>query len=291
MVAEPKVVVILGPTASGKSGLALELAIVMDGEIIAADSRTIYKEASIGTAKPTAGEMSGVLHHMIDVIDPDQQFSAAEFKRQAQKLIRDIQARGNLPVVVGGSGLYLDSLLYDYQFPAGPNNKLRQELELLPMDILTQRLKLVDAAAYNSVDIKNRRRVIRAIETVGQPRQKAPEIPGNYLVMGLNPPSLNERIERRAHEMVSRGLKDEISSLADRYGWDSPVMSASGYGQLRSYLNLDDEALGQKLATIHSQLARKQMTWFKRSPHIKWFDDHGKALAAAKEFVSTKSTL
>lgn len=291
MVAGTKVVVILGPTGSGKSGLALELAKDMGGEIIAADSRTIYKEASIGTAKPTDEEMSSIPHHMIDVIDPDQRYSAAEFKPLAQKLIRDIQGRGNLPVVVGGSGLYLDSLLYDYQFPAGPNNTLRQELELLPMEILTQRLKLADAEAYNGVDIMNRRRVIRAIETAGLPRQKAPAIPENYLVIGLNPPNLRERLGRRATMMVARGLKTEISNLAEHYGWNAPVMSASGYGQLRDYLDLDNHAFAQKLATIHNQLARKQMTWFKRSPHIKWFGDHERALAAAKEFMSTQSIL
>src|SRR5581483_857278 len=199
-----KLVVILGPTASGKSDLAMKLAKKFAGEIIAADSRTVYRYMDIGTAKPSREEMLSVKHHLVDIIDPDHGLSAAEFKQLALKAIADIASRGKLPILVGGSGLYIDSVIFDYQFPAGARNELRVELETKPIEELVEMLREKDPERAEEIDLKNPRRVIRAIETAGKPRTKSAELRPQTLVIGLtlNKNELQKRIIQRSKKML-----------------------------------------------------------------------------------------
>jgi tRNA dimethylallyltransferase len=182
-----KVIVILGPTASGKTELSLRLAEKWQGEVICADSRTIYRGMNIGTAKPDAAEQARVPHHLLDVIEPNETLSAARFKELAETAIQEISSRGRVPIIAGGSGLYIDSVVFDYKFAAEADPKYREELEKLSYFDLVQKLAEQDPEAYERVDLRNRRRVIRALETVGQNPSRLSAAPENFLVLGLAP--------------------------------------------------------------------------------------------------------
>lgn len=271
-----RLLAIVGPTATGKSALALKLAQKFDGEIISADSRTVYRYADIGTAKPSQSEMLQIPHHLIDVVDPDQTFTAAQFQQQAGQLIDEIADRGRLPIMVGGSGLYIDSVLYDYRFPAEANPELRAELEKLTNPHLIERLSLLDSEAAQAIDQQNRRRLIRAIETADQPASRADQLRSNTLVLGLslNKNELQQRIEHRIKLMLSQGLIDEVKQISERYGWEAPVLSAPAYKAFRPLVEgqIDQNAAAAEFARLDWQLARRQQTWFKRHSEIVWLD-------------------
>lgn len=284
-----KLIVIVGPTASGKSDLAMKLAKEFNGEIVAADSRTVYRGMDIGTAKPSRQEMLQVPHHLIDIREPGQPLSAAEFKELALESIADITGRGKLPILVGGSGLYIDSVIYDYRFPATANPKLRQELEKLSSEELLDRLESVDPEAAATVDRHNRRRVIRAIETAGQPRAKSQDLRPNTLVLGLavNKNELQSRIAQRAEFMLSKGLLVEVESLGKKYGWECEAMTGPAYRAFRGVVE-GTKTQEQALADFvrgDMALAKKQMTWFKRNPHIVWLEDSHEALDLVSKFL------
>lgn len=264
-------IVIVGPTASGKSAVAMQIAEECHGEIICADSRTIYKGMDIGTAKPTAEDQARVPHWGLDLVQPGEHFTAADFKRYAQQKIGEIRARGHLPLLVGGTGLYVDGVIFDYQF-ADPQPALRAELEKLTLE------ELKDYCVNNNVLLpenqQNRRYVIRAIErkNVSFKRLDAP-IPHTVVVgIATNRDELKARIASRAEQLFKSGMVEEARALGEKYGWDSEAMTGNIYRLVRQFLNgeFDEEGLRQRFITSDWQLAKRQLTWLKRNDHIHW---------------------
>lgn len=270
----PPLIVILGQTASGKSALALDLARRFNGEIIAADSRTVYKGMDIGTAKPSAQDQELVRHHLVDIVRPDEPFTVADFQRLAQDAIADIARRGKVPFLVGGSGLYIDAVIYEFSFrrPADPVE--RQRLEALSADELRA---LVDeqGIAFPASD-QNPRHLIRALETAGEVPARS-QLRPNTLVIGLHASKdvLSEKIRQRVEAMVQHGFADEVAGLAEQYGWDVPALQAPGYKEFRLYLagQISLEQAKQTFVRSHVQYAKRQKTWFKRNPDIHWISN------------------
>ena len=232
------VVVILGPTGSGKTGVSIKIAKAIDGEIISADSRAIYKGMDIGTAKPTIEEMDGVPHWGLDLVEPGERFTAADWKQYAEEKIAEIRARGKVPMIVGGTGLYIDALIYDYHFK-GPTGE-----------------KIGDFEQKSCSD--------------------RTEVKGNYLIVGIRweTEKLRKRLEQRIDQMFTKNLYNETKALVKKYGWGSQAMKSDIYEYAWRYLNGEltlDEA---KRACFYEDwhLAKRQMTWFKRNKNIKWLE-------------------
>lgn len=273
MATTPKLIVIVGETASGKSALAMELAEKFNGEIICADSWTVRREVNIGTAKPSIEDQKRVKHHLLDVAGPDEDFTAAVFKDLANKAIQDIADRGKLPIMVGGTGLYVDGVLYDYGFlPAGDRGE-REELNQLNNEQLLN--KIADLRLdLSGIDTRNKRRLIRLIETKGQ-RPIKNEYRKNTLILGINNDrtALVQRISQRVDNMIEAGLEAEVRSLVEHYGWECEALKGVGYSQWRGYFE-DAATLDQtrqKIIKATLDLAKRQRTWFKRNKSIQWF--------------------
>lgn len=270
---EPKLIVVVGETASGKSALALELAQKFDGEIICADSWTVRQEVDIGTAKPSSDERRAVPHHLLDVVAPCEDFTAAIFQKLANEAIADIAGRSKVPIMAGGTGLYIDGVLYDYDFlPAGD----RGEREKLNAMSLPQLLVKIDELGIDSggVDKRNKRRLIRLIETDGE-RPARGELRPNTLVIGIRPEreELKQKIIDRVDAMLAAGLEGEVRSLSERYGWGCEALKGVGYAQWRGYFEGSDTLpeARQKIIKATLDLAKRQRTWFKRNKSIQWF--------------------
>jgi tRNA dimethylallyltransferase len=266
-------VVIVGTTASGKSTLSLDLAQRFNGEIICADAWTIRRGADIGTAKPSIEEQQMVKHHLVDIVGPNDSFNAAEFKELASKAIEEINSRNKLPILVGGTGLYIDSVIYDYSFMPRQDKSQRNELEKLSLEELLELIndKKIDTSL---VDINNKRRLIRLFETGGQQPKKQP-IRENTLVIGIDieREKLKERIRIRTQNMLDQGLEDEVRSLISQYGNDCEAMKAIGYYEWLEYIK-GNQTIDEVLQSIEKDslsLARRQKTWFKRNKSIQWF--------------------
>ena len=290
----PKIIVILGPTASGKTDLALSLAKKFNGEIVSADSRQIYKKMSIGTAKP-AGEWQGknggrvyvtdgVPHYLVDIVDPGKDFSLSDYKQEANKAIGQIISRGKLPIIVGGTGLYIWALVDNLAMPqVAPNKKLRHELEVKDLSELVELLTKLDPDSAQKIDLKNPRRVLRALEVAiltGESflKQKSQAEPlYNALQIGLLWPreDLYARIEQRIDKMMEQGLIKEVEALnKQKYGWNLPSMSSLGYKQIGAFLRgeISLEQAVSEFKRDSRRYAKKQMTWFKRDKRIEWID-------------------
>lgn len=295
MVPSSPLIAIVGPTASGKSSLGIDIASKYRGEIICADSRTIYKGMNIGTAKPSMTEQKGIPHHCLDILLPDQAYSAAQFKNDAEQLIQDINKRNRLPIIVGGTGLYVYSVMYGYQFPAGADNKLRKQLEAYETENLAKMLKKLDEPAYQQIDIKNPRRLIRAIETVGKPKIKSHQLGGGSMIIGLAPKTdiLEKRIAARTKDMIDQGLVAEVQNLKDVYGVETEALQAIGYKEIVDYVAGEislDKAI--ELINLHSrQLAKRQMTWFQRNKDIRWVEVEQQAERLVDTFLSKFATI
>lgn len=287
-------IVILGPTASGKTAISLKLAKKINGEIVAADSRTIYKGMDIGTAKPTLEEKKGIPHYMIDIVKPDQEFTVAQFKQKAVKIIRDIQKRGKIPFLVGGTGLYISSIVDNLQIPrVPPDKKLRKKLEKqiakYGLDKLWKKLIKLDPEAKKFVQKENPRRVIRALEVIyktkkpfSQLRQKGQPL-FNVFQIGIKMPRqiLCQRINQRVDLMIKQGLVKEVENLLKKYPSDLPAMSGIGYHEIIKYLQ-DQISLEEAIELIKRdtrRYARRQMTWFKRDKRIKWVKNYQQAFS------------
>lgn len=261
----PPLIVILGETASGKSALALELAQQCGGEIICADSRTIYKGMDIGTAKPTPAEQELVLHHLLDVVEPSEAFSAAQFKTQAVWAINDITSRGKVPFLVGGTGLYIDSVLFDFQFRSAVDPIRRARLEQLSIEELQSQIN--QQGYLMPENNRNKRYLIRTLETGGLKSERS-ELRQNTLVIGkhVDHEVLERRIIDRVDAMIAAGFVDECRQLIERYGEDAPGLNATGYKAflpcMRGECTLDQATDQFVLNDLH--LAKKQRTWFRR---------------------------
>lgn len=285
----PPLLVILGPTAVGKTALAIQVALALGGEIVSADSRQVYRHMDIGTAKPTPGELAAVPHHLIGIVTPDQPFSLAEYQRAAYRAIQDIHAREWLPLLVGGTGQYLSAVLEGWGIPeVPPDPSLRAELENFAAAqgarALHNRLRAVDPAAAERIDYRNVRRVVRALEVcllTGTPitvlQRKSPP-PYRVLQIGLTLPreTLYERVDARVEHMIVAGLEREMRALLDAgYTWDCPAMSGLGYAQWQPYFTGDvtlDEVIGAIKRETRA-FVRRQYTWFRgHDSGIRWLD-------------------
>ena len=290
-----KIIVICGPTACGKTPTAIALAQHLDGEIISADSMQIYKHMDIGTAKVQPGEMQGILHHLVDDLEPDEPYNIAIFKNRATQLISDITARGKMPIICGGTGFYINALLFDNDFNAGidSDKDYRQKLEGIAKEKgaahLHDMLKEVDLEASKSIDVNNVKRVIRALEYARQHNslislhnQQQKEKHGHLaydagiFVLHGERAAMYDRINRRVDKMVAAGLVEEVSALlAAGYAPELPSMQGLGYKEIVKYLQneclLEDAIVAVKRGTRH--FAKRQVTWFKHQlPECHWVD-------------------
>ncbi len=279
---------IVGPTGAGKTALAIELAEGLNGEIVSADSRQIYRGMDIGTGKPARDQLARVRHHLIDRVDPDQSYTLAEYQADAYAAIADIFARGKRPLLVGGTGLYVRAVTAGLQIPAvPPNPELRAQLEERATreggDGLYEELQHVDPEAAAKIDPRNVRRTIRALEVYLSTGQKfsaagkaePPPFAVRHLGLTLPRDELYRRVDARVDEMIARGWLDEVRTLAARYDWSLPALSSLGYPQmgavLRGEMALADAAREIKHHT--HRFIRHQYAWFRLGdPRITWFD-------------------
>jgi tRNA dimethylallyltransferase len=292
--ASPSPLLIVGPTAVGKSEIALSLAERFGGEIISADSMQVYRGLDIGTAKPTAKEQARVRHHLIDVVDIKKRFDAAQFVRLAHKSVVEIQSRGHLPILCGGTGLYLKGFLEGLGEVPPRDDRLRAELETIPMPALLHELAERDPATYHRIDQQNPRRVIRAVEVIrltGKPfsLQRAhwsakSGIRGPELAFGLTrpQPELRRRIDLRVEKMFQDGLVAETEALLKSgLAENKTAMQALGYRQVVEYIR-GERSLPETVDLVKirtRQFAKRQTTWFRRQMQLHWIDLHLKKSA------------
>ncbi|MET0979747.1 MAG: tRNA (adenosine(37)-N6)-dimethylallyltransferase MiaA [Candidatus Saccharimonadales bacterium] len=275
-------VVIVGPTASGKTSLAVSLAEQFGGEIICADSRTIYKDMDIGTAKPTKADQARIPHWGLDLIAPGERYTAADFKRYAETKIEEIRARGHVPFLVGGTGLYVDAVVFDYQFGPEVNQDLRSQLEKLSIE------QLHGYCRDNNINLPenklNKRYVIRTIEQNGRATERRNTPLSTSIIVGIATEKdiLRTRIAQRAEQLFEDGVVAEATMLGEKYGWDNAAMTGNIYPLIHSYL-LGERTLIEikdKNTTADWHLAKRQLTWLRRNPYVNWL-----SLTDAKEFL------
>lgn len=299
-----KLIVILGPTASGKTDLAIKLARKFNGEIVCADSRQIYAGMSIGTASPNLpGTDPGrayrgpspvtMRHHLFHIVSPKKTFNVAQYQKLAIKTIKDIQKRGKIPFLVGGTAFYLYSVVENWQFPESKANPaLRKKLEGKSSAQLFKILRKLDKVRAESIDKNNPRRLIRAIEMAKELGQapaiiKKPQF--DCLVLGLNPgpEKLKKRIQKRTKKMFKLGLEKEVKALVKKYGWTAVLQNTIGYAEWKEFHSfLQGRSETPSLIETHTlQLAKRQMTWFKRDKKIRWVKSQRQATALIKKFI------
>lgn len=297
MSALPKVVCIVGPTSSGKTALSFEIAKKFNGEIVNADARQIYTGFVIGTGQPAKEEQQGIPHHLFGFLAPDEVYSVTEWKAAVLAAIKDIVARGKLPILVGGTGLYLQALVDNYEPPTvPPQPELRAEMEALSLEQLVRRLEKLDPDAVTWVDLKNRRRVERALEVVTATGKsfKEQRLQGEPLVEALlvglqrSPEELRARINTAIDEMFTRGWKEEVAQLhAAGIPWDAPAMTSIGYRDvgelLREEVSFEEAREHIEIATWH--YAKRQLTWFKKDARIQWHQSKENVLRAIEGFL------
>ncbi len=294
ILARRPVVVIIGPTAVGKTDTAIQVAQTLDGEIISADSRQVYQQMDIGTAKPTPEQRAAVPHYLIDVVTPDQFYTAVDFQTQATAAIEDIHARGKLPLIVGGTGQYITALLEGWQFPeVQANYEMRSELEAYAeangWEALLGKLRAVDPVTAERIDGKNIRRVVRALEVSLESGRPFSELqqkhPPSYDVLQfgltLDRAALYDRADRRVGQMIEAGLVDEVRALVEAgYTWNLSAMSGLGYLQIGYYLRGEmslDEALTDLCHQTHAFI-RRQYTWFRKyNSAARWLESDAEA--------------
>lgn len=277
----PELLVIVGATASGKSELAIRVAKEFNGEIISADSWQVYRAFDIGTSKASKAEQREVKHHLVDVTDPKSGFNAPKFKELAQIAIKDIHGRGKLPILVGGTGLYIDSLVYDFGFLPNLGPDARAELDGMALPELLKMAKKA-GVSLSGIDVRNKRRIVRAIEARGEKPTREDLKPGTLIAgIKLEPEDLKKRVQQRTKQLIAAGLEQEVKELSGRYGWEIEAMKGIGYMQWRGYYG-GTQSLAEteaKIVKATLDLAKRQMTWFKRNADIKWFSDLESAYA------------
>ncbi|WP_044894154.1 tRNA (adenosine(37)-N6)-dimethylallyltransferase MiaA [Bacillus alveayuensis] len=284
-----KLVVIIGPTAVGKTKLSIELAKRLDGEIISGDSMQVYKGMDIGTAKIKPEEMDGIPHHLIDIKEPTESFSVAEFQQMVRPLITEITKRGKLPMIVGGTGLYIQSVIYDYQFSDAPSDdNYRRRLETFAAECgvvaLHEKLKEIDPQSAERIHPNNVRRVIRAMEifhctgktmTEWQ-KQQTPDLLYDVALVGLTMEreQLYRRINERVEQMMAEGLLDEVKTLYEQGVRDCQSIQAIGYKEMYEYLDggISLAEAVEQLKQNSRRYAKRQLTWFRNKMTVQWFD-------------------
>lgn len=287
---KPKVIVICGPTASGKTALSIELAKKINGEVISADSMQIYKDMDIGTAKPTKEEMGNIKHYLIDCISPDTRYSVADFKKDATNAIEEIINNGKNPIIVGGTGLYIDSIIYgiDYnemKVDLEYRNRLEEIAEDKGIEYLYEKAYEIDPDAMSKISKNDKKRICRVLEIYNstgktktqleaESRQK--ELKYNFKVFAINMerPILYERINKRVDIMINDGLVDEVKKLIKKYEKIPTAMQGLGYKEVVQYFDgiYSKEGMIEKIKMESRRYAKRQITWFKRNKSIRWLD-------------------
>lgn len=279
---KPKVIVIGGPTASGKTALSIELAKKINGEIISADSMQIYKDMNIGTAKPTKEEMDGIKHYLLDFVSPDERFSVSQFTKLANQAIEEILAKGKTPIVIGGTGLYIDSLVYGIEFEETKIDfKYREELEKLAEENGLQNLYdlavKIDPEAMKTISQNDKKRIFRVLEIYKQTgktkteqeiesRKKQPKYDFCVFVLDMDREKLYERINLRVDQMLEAGLIEEVEQIKRKYSHFPTAMQGIGYKEVVNYLEGDStkEEMIEKIKQETRRYAKRQITWFKK---------------------------
>jgi len=272
IIRQKPLVVIVGPTASGKSSIAVDLAEQFNGEIICADSRTIYTGMDIGTAKPSRLDQARAPHWGLDVVRPDQSYSAADFQAYATMKIADIRERGKTPFLVGGTGLYVDSVVFEYEFGPPADPERRAELEAMSLEELHN--YCIQHNILLPENDQNKRYVIRAIEQKGISSMRSAEPIKNCIIVGIatDKTELRKRIGARSEQLFDDGVVQEAKTLGDMYGWETQAMTGNVYRLAHEYLDggMDMDELRRRNESADWQLAKRQMTWLKRSPFTTW---------------------
>ena len=288
---KPKVIVIVGPTASGKTALSIELAKKINGEIVSCDSMQIYKDMNIGSAKPTVEEMQGIKHYMIDIITPDKRFSVADYKKQAEMAIEEILQKGKMPIVIGGTGLYADSLIYGIEYNEIKfDKKYREELEQIAkteegLKKLYEQAKKIDEIAMAKISQNDKKRILRVLEiyhTTGKTKtqmekeSRRNEVKYDYKVFAIDiqRDKLYERINKRVDIMIENGLIEEVQNLLKKYKEFPTAMQGLGYKEVVQYFNkeLTKEEMIDKIKQETRRYAKRQLTWFRKNKNTIWLD-------------------
>ena len=280
---KPKVIAVAGPTASGKTKMAIELAKKLNGEIISADSRLVYRGFNIACAKPTLKEREGIPHHLIDIVEPETDYSVGNFYDDAKAAIEDILSRGKVPIVAGGTGLYFRILLENYNLPrVEADYALREELDKREKEDLLSELEILDKITYERLKDSNKRRIVRALEvikTLNSPLselnlQKEPEYDVEWHMPVINSrEELYEKINKRVDMMHEDGIVEETKTLLNKHGRIKNIVDTIGYREIITYLDGHatlEEAL-DKLKQHTRNYAKRQITWFKRNPELRNF--------------------
>ena len=287
---KPKVLVICGPTASGKTGLSIEIAKRMNGEIISADSMQIYKDMDIGTAKVTKEEMQGIKHYLIDFLSPEKRYSVAQYKEDAENKIEEIVKRGNTPIVVGGTGLYINSLVYNINYnDINIDEKYRQELNNIAKEEGIQRLYndacRIDPEAMKNISENDQKRIIRVLEIYKQTgktkteleiesRRIKPKYDYKIYAINMDREKLYERINKRVDIMIENGLIEEVEKIMKKYSNFPTAMQGLGYKEVVEYLegNCTKEDMIEKIKMESRRYAKRQITWFKKIENVQWIN-------------------
>ena len=287
---KPTVIVICGPTASGKTALSIELAKRIKGEIVSADSMQIYKDMDIGSAKVTFDEMQGIKHYLIDCVYPNERYSVANYKQDAKAAIEEIIAKGKTPIVVGGTGLYIDSLIYEIEYKdININEEYRKELEKIReeqgLEVLYKKALEIDPKAMEKIspnDFKRITRVLEIYEATGKNKteqeleSRLNEIPYDYKVFAINynRDKLYERINKRVDIMIEKGLEKEVKKLLEKYQEFPTAMQGLGYKEVKQYLDCEfsREEMIEKIKQESRRYAKRQFTWVRKNKQTIWID-------------------
>ena len=285
-----KVIVICGPTASGKTALSIELAKQINGEIVSADSMQIYRDMNIGTAKPTIEEMQGIKHYLIDFVSPDERYSVADYKKDAKKSIKEIISKGKTPIIVGGTGLYVDSLIYEIEYQDIKVDEMyRKQLEEISenegLEKLYEMAMKIDPQAMEKISRNDKKRIMRVLEiykatgknkTQQEAESRKRPIEYDYKIFAINwdRQKLYDRINKRVDIMIQKGLIQEVKDILQKYHKFPTAMQGLGYKEVVSYLNGEytKEEMIEKIKMETRRYAKRQLTWFRKNKQTIWLD-------------------
>ena len=284
-----KVIVIGGPTASGKTALSIELAKAINGEIVSADSMQIYKEMNIGTAKPEEEEKQNIKHYMIDILNPNERYSVADYKKDAKRAIKEILEKNKVPIVIGGTGLYIDSLIYEIEFKdleidLNYRKKLEEIVEKEGLHALYEKAKKIDPKAMEKISENDKKRILRVLEIYHQTgktktqldneSKKEPDYDYKMFAINMDREVLYNRINRRVDIMIEKGLIEEVKNIYEKYNEFPTSMQALGYKEVVEYLEgkINKEEMIDKIKMESRRYAKRQLTWFRKNKQTIWLN-------------------